>query len=66
MQPGLDARLRGHDTWEPVVWMTVKLSAAIRNYGERFHNDRFPNPVIPALATPGLDARLRGHDAGNA
>ncbi len=53
------------------------LSAAVRNYGDVFRSDRFPNPVIPAkagiqnvwipaTATSSLDARLRGHDVWNA
>jgi len=56
---------------------TENLIAAVRNYGDIFHSDRFPNPVIPAkagiqivwipaMATPGLDARLCVHDVWNA
>jgi hypothetical protein len=34
------------------------LSAAVRNYGDIFHSDRFPSPVIPAKA--GI-VRLKAH-----
>jgi hypothetical protein len=34
------------------------LSAAVPNYGDVFHNDRFTNPVIPAKA--GI-VRLKAH-----